>query len=55
MCDASEYAIGAVLEQWKGKVFHVIYYASKILTEAQINYATTEKELLAIVYAFDKF
>ena len=55
MCDASDYAIGAVLGQRKGKVFHVIYYASKVLNEAQLNYATTEKELLAVVYAFDKF
>ncbi|KAL5548086.1 hypothetical protein UlMin_003317 [Ulmus minor] len=55
MCDASDYAIGAVLGQRKGKIFHVIYYASKVLNDAQLNYATTEKELLAVVYAFDKF
>ena len=34
---------------------HVIYYASKVLNENQRNYTTTEKELLAIVFAFDKF
>ena len=33
----------------------MIYYASKLLDDAQINYTTIEKELLAIVYAFDKF
>ncbi|XP_061374695.1 uncharacterized protein LOC133316911 [Gastrolobium bilobum] len=55
MCDASDYAIGAVLGQRKNKLLHVIYYASKILNDAQMNYATTEKELLAVVYAFDKF
>ena len=55
MCDASDFAIGAVLVQRKCKVFHVIYYASKVLNDAQLNYATTEKELLAVVYAFDKF
>ncbi|KAL5560436.1 hypothetical protein UlMin_036647 [Ulmus minor] len=55
MCDTSDYAIGAVLGQRKGKIFHVIYYASKVLNDAQLNYATTEKELLAVVYAFDKF
>ena len=33
----------------------MIYYASKVITEAQVNYATTEKELLAVVYYFDKF
>lgn len=37
------------------KVFHTIYYASRTLIEAQINYTTTEKELLAVVFAFDKF
>ncbi|XP_056685879.1 uncharacterized protein, partial [Spinacia oleracea] len=55
MCDASDYAVGAVLGQRKEKVLHAIYYASKTLDEAQVNYATTEKELLAIVYALDKF
>ena len=33
----------------------MIYYASKVLNEAKFNYATTEKELLAVVYAFEKF
>jgi hypothetical protein len=55
MCDASDYAIGEVLGQCKSKVFHAIHYASKVLNEAWINYATTEKELLAIVYAQEKF
>ncbi|XP_057251811.1 uncharacterized protein LOC130591881 [Beta vulgaris subsp. vulgaris] len=55
MCDASDYAVGAVLGQRKNKVLHAIYYASKTLDEAQVNYATTEKELLAIVYDLDKF
>ncbi|XP_061374216.1 uncharacterized protein LOC133316477 [Gastrolobium bilobum] len=55
MCEASDYAVGVVLGQRKDKLLHVIYYASKILNDAQKNYATTEKELLAIVYAFDKF
>ena len=55
MCDASDYAIDAVLGQWVGKVPHVIYYASKTLNDAQMNYSTTEKELLAIVFALDKF
>ena len=54
MCDASDYAVGAVLGQKKDKVFYAIYYASRTLN-AQLNYATTEKELLAIVFAFDKF
>ena len=44
-----------MLGQRKDKKLHVIYYASKTLDEAQCRYATTEKELLAIVYAFEKF
>nr|GEU71239.1 reverse transcriptase domain-containing protein [Tanacetum cinerariifolium] len=55
MCDASDYAIGAVLGQRKSKHFQHIYYASKTMTEAQIHYTTTEKEMLAVVYAFEKF
>ncbi|KAL4303456.1 hypothetical protein GQ457_10G011730 [Hibiscus cannabinus] len=55
MCDASDYAVGAVLGQRKGKIFHPIYYASKTLNDAQVNYTTTEKEMLAVIFAFDKF
>ncbi|XP_050916838.1 uncharacterized protein LOC127132019 [Lathyrus oleraceus] len=55
MCDASNYAVGAVLAQRVNKVAHVIYYASRTLDSAQSNYTTTEKELLAIVFALDKF
>ena len=55
MCDASDFAIRAVLGQKREKIFLVIYYASRTLNDAQLNYATTEKELLAIVFAFDKF
>ncbi|KAL4283970.1 hypothetical protein GQ457_16G019230 [Hibiscus cannabinus] len=55
MCDASDYAVGAVLGQRKGKTFHPIYYVSKTLNGAQVNYSTIEKELLAIIFAFDKF
>ena len=55
MCDVSDYAIGAVLGQKREIIFQVIYYASRTLNDAQLNYATTEKELLAIVFAFDKF
>nr|GEY11830.1 reverse transcriptase domain-containing protein [Tanacetum cinerariifolium] len=55
MCDASDYAIGAVLGQRKSKHFQPIHYARKTMTEAQIHYTTTEKEMLAVVYAFEKF
>ncbi|GJY93544.1 reverse transcriptase domain-containing protein [Tanacetum coccineum] len=55
MCDASDFAIGAVLGQRKNKHFQPIHYASKTMTEAQAHYTTTEKELLVVVYAFEKF
>ncbi|GKA73243.1 reverse transcriptase domain-containing protein [Tanacetum coccineum] len=55
MCDASDFAVGAVLGQRKTKYFQPIHYASKILTNAQAHHTTTEKELLAVVYAFEKF
>ena len=55
MCDASDLAIGAVLGQREDGKPYVVYYASKTLNEAQRNYTTIEKELLAVVYALDKF
>ncbi|RVW98199.1 Retrovirus-related Pol polyprotein from transposon 17.6 [Vitis vinifera] len=54
MCDASDFAIGAVLGQREDGKPYVIYYASKTLNEAQRNYTTIEKELLAVVFALDK-
>jgi hypothetical protein len=55
MCDATDYTVGAVLGQRKEGRVHVVYYASKTLSGAQLNYATMEKELLAVVFAFEKF
>nr|GEX21916.1 reverse transcriptase domain-containing protein [Tanacetum cinerariifolium] len=55
MCDASDFSIGAVLGQRYEKHFRPIHYASKTLTEAESNYTMTEKEMLAVVYAFEKF
>ena len=55
MCDASDYVVGAVLGQTKDRKHHAIYYASKTQSGPQLNYATTEKELLAVVFAIDKF
>ncbi|GKF04745.1 reverse transcriptase domain-containing protein, partial [Tanacetum coccineum] len=55
MCDASAYAVGEVLGQRKTKHFQPIHYASKTMTDAQAHYTTTEKELLAVVYVFEKF
>ena len=55
MCDASDFAMGIVLGQRKKKIFRAIYYASRTFNEAQENYSTTEKEMLAIVFACEKF
>ncbi|GKC51677.1 reverse transcriptase domain-containing protein [Tanacetum coccineum] len=55
MYDASDFAVGAVLGKRKIKHFQPIHYASKTMTDAQAHYTTTEKELLAVVYAFEKF
>ncbi|XP_047268083.1 uncharacterized protein LOC124898484 [Capsicum annuum] len=55
MCDASGVALGDVLGKMRDKLFNPIYYASKLLNEAQKNYTVTEQELLTVVYAFEKF
>nr|GEX80826.1 reverse transcriptase domain-containing protein [Tanacetum cinerariifolium] len=55
MCDASDYAVGAVLGKRVEKHFRPIHYASKTMNQAETNYTTTEKEMLAVVYAFEKF
>jgi hypothetical protein len=55
ICDSSDYAVGAVLGQTKDKKHYAIAYASRTLTGPQLNYMTTEKELLAVVFAIDKF
>ena len=54
-CDASDYAVGSVLGQRLDKKPTAICYPSKTLIQAQINYTTTEKELLAVVYVIEKF
>ena len=55
MCDANNHTIGAVLGEKRETIFQVIYYLSRTLNDVQLNYVTTEKELLAIVFAFDEF
>nr|XP_016486421.1 PREDICTED: uncharacterized protein LOC107806713 [Nicotiana tabacum] len=55
MYDASDYAVGAVIGQRKDKIMHPIYYASRTLSDAQLNYTVTEKEILAVVFAFGQF
>nr|GEU34140.1 reverse transcriptase domain-containing protein [Tanacetum cinerariifolium] len=52
MCDASDFAVGAVLGQRQDKHFRPIHYASKTITEAESNYTTTEKEMLAVEFTF---
>nr|GEX44243.1 reverse transcriptase domain-containing protein [Tanacetum cinerariifolium] len=55
MCDASDFVIGVVLGQRQEKHFRRMHYASKTMTESKLNITTTEKEMLAVVYAFEKF
>lgn len=55
MCDASGLALGAVLGQRKEKILHPIYYASKVLNLDKKYYTVMEQELLAVVFAFEKF
>nr|GEZ89705.1 reverse transcriptase domain-containing protein [Tanacetum cinerariifolium] len=55
ICNASDFAIDAVLRKRQEKHFRPIHYASKTMTEAESNYTTTEKEMLAVVYSFEKF
>ncbi|XP_071933264.1 uncharacterized protein [Coffea arabica] len=55
LCDASDHVVGVVLGQRVGKTAHVIYYASRALNGVQLNYSTTEKELLAVIFAIEKF
>nr|GEZ92002.1 reverse transcriptase domain-containing protein [Tanacetum cinerariifolium] len=55
MCEASDYAVGAVLGQRVEKYFKPIHYASKTMNQAKTNYTTTEKEMLAVIYAFERF
>ncbi|XP_062006003.1 uncharacterized protein LOC133723204 [Rosa rugosa] len=55
MCDASDYAVGAMLGHHVGKIPHVIYYASRTINDAQLNYSITEKEFLTVVFALKRF
>jgi hypothetical protein len=55
MCDASNFAVGAVLGQRVDKKLNVIHYVSKTLDAAQKNYATTEKEFIVFIFVYDKF
>ena len=54
MCDASDFAMGAVLGQRTEKIFKVIYYAIKTFNESQEKYSTIKKEMLEMVFAYEK-
>ncbi|XP_070007844.1 uncharacterized protein [Nicotiana sylvestris] len=54
-CDASDMAVGAVLGQRINKIFLPVYYASKTMNDAQVNYMVIDKELLAIIFSMEKF
>ena len=53
MCDASGVALDVVLGERRNKIIHPIYYASKTINEAQINYTITEQGLLTVMFEFD--
>ena len=55
MCDTNEYAVGAVLGQWKDDKPDAIYYVGWTFDDAQMNYATTKEEFLVVMFAFKKF
>lgn len=54
MCGASNFVVCSILGQSEDKKVHAIYYATRTLDEAQINYATMEKELLVAMFVIDK-
>ena len=55
MCDSSDIAVGAVFVQRKNRFFHSIYYERKTFDSIQANYTVIEKEILAIMFVFNKF
>ena len=55
MCDVTDYALGAILGQKVDKIFKPIYYASRTLDEHQVNYTTTEKKMLEVVFSLENF
>ena len=55
MFDAFDFEVGMVLGQRIGKKPTAICYASKTIADAQLNYTTTEKDLLAVVFALENF
>ena len=54
-CDASKFAVGAVLSQGEGKAMRVVAYESRKMIDAETRYDTHDKELLAVVHALKKW
>ena len=55
MCVASNSAVATVPSQRTGNAAHMVYYASIVLNGVQLNYTTTEKELLTVIFSLEKF
>ncbi|XP_060182344.1 uncharacterized protein LOC132612010 [Lycium barbarum] len=55
ICDTSDFFVGVVLGQRHNKIMHLVYYSSKMLNAALMNYTITKQERLAIIFAFTKF
>jgi len=55
MCDALDFFIGIVLWQCIDNKYHMIYYSSRTLNYAQLNYTIAEMEFLAIVFALENY
>jgi hypothetical protein len=53
--DASNKTIGAALGQVEQKLPYAIYFVSKNLSKAELNYTVTEKDFLVVVHALNKF
>jgi hypothetical protein len=53
--DASDTSLGAFLGQRENQIPYAIYFVSKNLSPTEVNYTITEKELLVVVHAINKF
>ncbi|KAL8432412.1 hypothetical protein Efla_000189 [Eimeria flavescens] len=54
-CDASSFAIGAVLEQQNPDGWHPTLFLSRTLSQPEANYPVIDKEWLAVIYALTKW
>lgn len=53
--DASDYGLGVVLSEKQDGIERVITYASRSLTDSELHYETTRKELLVVVFILKQF